>query len=266
MKIKKIIKKNWDEIGIATALGHYYSSQDSFDYEENSYVLEALRRSNTELNNASNEELHHYLISLDEEQIPGLISNVKGIAHEIYFVEAENEDGDQYKAYLFEETNHKGFDVVVYDEEGFEDHLQLKATDSVSYINNAAEEVGEENIVVTSELAEKIGVKSSGISNEKLTQDVEGVVDHLIEDQDLWNYVPALSAWSISLIAASLTKRYIKGGITKTKYISMLSVFAGAKVAKLSIIVALMSIPGVNVVTGALLFMKFAFSVKGSYK
>ncbi|WP_078544818.1 hypothetical protein [Litchfieldia alkalitelluris] len=264
-KVTKIVKQNWDEIGIATALGKFYMDKQSFDQEQYGHVIEALRRSNKQLHDADIDELQDYLSSLDESQIPGLVSNIKGIAHEVYYVEAENEDGDQVSAYMFEDTNHKDYDVVLYDEEGISTSFQLKATDSSSYVNEAIDRVGEENVVVTSELAEKMGLKSSGISNAQLETDVETVVDKLVEDKTLWDYVPALSAWSISLIAASLTKRYIKKEISKKEYVAMLTVFCGAKVAKVSIIIALMSIPGVNVVTGAVLFMKLAFSLKNTY-
>jgi hypothetical protein len=264
-KVSRVVRKNWDEMGIAAALGHFYTNGSSFDEEKYGHVIEALRRSNNDLHDADLDELHDYLASLDEEQIPGLVNNIKGIAHEVYYVEAENEDGDTVSAYMFEDTNHKDFDVVLYDEDGNSTYLQLKATDSSSYVNEAVDRVGEDHVVVTSEMAEKMGLQGSGISNQQLDTDVETVVDHLLDDPSLWDYVPGLSAWSISLIAASLTKRYINKEITQKQYFTMLTVFGGAKVAKVSIIIALMSIPGVNVVAGAALFMKMAFSIKSAY-
>jgi hypothetical protein len=265
-KISKVIKKNWDEIGIATALGQFYFDKNSFDYDQYGHVIEALRRSNNDLHDSDLEGIHQYVTSLDESQIPGLVSNIKGIAHEVYFVEAENEDGDYISAYMFEDTNHKDYDVILYDEEGNSTYLQLKATDSSSYVNDAIDNVGEDHVVVTSEMAEKMGLQSSGISNQQIQTDIETVLDRLMEDKSLWDYVPALSAWSISLIAASLTKRFVKKEIKKKEYITLMTVYCGAKVAKISIIIALLSIPGVNVVTGALLFLKTAYSAKNIFK
>jgi hypothetical protein len=263
-KISKVMKKNWDEIGIATSLGKFFIDKNSFDYDEYGYIIEAFRRSNKDLHDADIEELHQYLSELDDSQIPGLVSNIKGIAHEVYFVQAENEDGDNVSAYMFQDTNHKDYDVVLYGEDGTT-YLQLKATDSTSYVNDAIDNVGNDSVVVTSELAEKMGLQGSGITNGKLETDVEVVVDRLLENKTLWEYIPGLSAWSISLIAASLTKRYINKDITRKEFLMMLTVFCGVKAAKVSIIIGLMTIPGVNVVTGALLFMKLAYSVKNTY-
>ena len=138
------------------------------------------------------ETLREYVSSLDENQIPGLVNNVKGIAHEIYYVEMENGDGDSIEAYLFEDTNHPDYDVVLYDKEtGDTVQVQLKASDSASYVQEAADELGSDQVLVTSELAERMGFKSTGISNEKLQADVEDVVDQLIDNPSLWEYVTA---------------------------------------------------------------------------
>ncbi|MDZ5711373.1 hypothetical protein [Jeotgalibacillus haloalkalitolerans] len=264
-KIKKIVRNNWDEIGIATALGHFYSQGSQLDMEKHGYIIEALKRSNQELANADVNELQAYLQSLEEEQLTGLISNIKGIAHEVYYIEIENEDDDAIYAYMFEDTNHEDYDIVIYDESGSAESYQMKATDSEAYANQAIEEVGKDQVILTEELAEKLGTASSGISNKELTADVELVVDQLIENPSLWNYLPALSAWSIALIAASLTKRYINKQIDRKTYFQLMTIYCGAKVSKLAIIVAALSIPGVNIVAGAVLFLKVAFSVKNTY-
>ncbi len=44
-KIKKLIKKNWDEIGITAALGHFSITGTKIDYDQYGYVIEALKRS-----------------------------------------------------------------------------------------------------------------------------------------------------------------------------------------------------------------------------
>ncbi len=174
-------------------------------------MLSALRRSRADLAGASQEELRDYLRSLDEEQLPGLVNNVKGIAHEVWYVEAENADGDGVSAYMYGDTNHPDFDVVLVDDvTGEELELQLKTTDSTAYVENAIDELGAERVVVTEELANELGVESSGISNEELTADVEGVVDGIIDAPYLWDYVPALSAWSLALLVTSLTRRYLR--------------------------------------------------------
>lgn len=44
-----------------------------------------------------------------------------------------------------------------------------------------------------------------------------------------------------------------------------MAVFGGAKVAKRSLIIGLMTVQGVNVIKSALLFMKMVFSIKKVY-
>lgn len=264
-KIKKFTNKNWDEIGIAYALGDFYANGTNINMDDHGYIIEAIRRSKSDLANANVHDLHAYVSSLEEDQINGLVSNIKGITHELYFVEMENSDGDSIQAYIFEDTNHEKYDVVLYDESGPIDSLQLKATDSEAYAQSAINEVGSDQVVLTKELAVKMNVNSSGISNEQLTTDVEKVVDKLLEDTGLWNYLPYLSTWSIALIASSLTKRYIKKEIDKSTYWKLMTVYCGAKATKITIIIAALSIPGVNVVAGAVLLMKMLFSTKKIY-
>ncbi|TGD72206.1 hypothetical protein E4634_16195 [Mangrovimicrobium sediminis] len=144
-------------------------------------VLEALRRSNGVLADASEEELAEYVQGLDADQLPGLQNNVKGIYHELRFAQAENTDGDKYTAELFEATNHSGSDVRITNLETGEIHeVQLKATNYAHAIQAHNERYDSIDVLATSEVAEATpGVDSSGFSNAELKQDVEGVTDQL---------------------------------------------------------------------------------------
>ena len=85
-KIKKIIKKNWDELGIAAALGHFVASGSGEIDPDKMYIIEAIRRSRSDLHDADIETIREYVASLDENQIPGFVNNIKGIANEIYLL------------------------------------------------------------------------------------------------------------------------------------------------------------------------------------
>lgn len=265
-RIRQVVRKNWDEIAIATALGHFVTTRDDAISLEHGYVLEALRRSRSDLHHADIEELREYVSSLDGDQLAGLINNIKGIAHEVLYVEAENADGDTVHAYLFQQTNHPDTDVVLYDPSvGERTEIQLKASDSRAYVADAVDGLGADRVAVTSELAERMGLESSGISNERLTADVEDVVDRLHDDESLWDYVPALTTWSVALIVTSLARRYARGEISREQFLRMVALFAGAKAAKIALIVAALSVPGLNIAAGALLFLKLASSVREAY-
>jgi hypothetical protein len=266
-RIRQIVRKNWDEIGIAAALGHFavVDTVEELD-PKYGYVVEALRRSRTDLHGANLSELRDYVHSLHEDQLAGLVNNIKGIAHEVYFVEAENHDGDPVHAYMFTDTNHPHYDVTLINHAtGEHMDLQLKASDSHAYVDHAVHDLGHDHVVVTSEMAERMGLHSSGISNQHLTADVEHVVDKLEHDQSLWHYVPGMTAWSIALVIASLARRYAKGEISRERFLMMVGAFAGAKAIKIALIVAALSVPGLNVVVGALLFLKLATSVREAY-
>jgi hypothetical protein len=259
------VRRRWDELGIAAVLGDFYTSGD-ID-AENAYVLTALRRSRSDLSGATREQLRDYLGSLDDDQLPGLVNNVKGIAHEVWYVEAENTDGDSVSAYMFEETNHPDYDVVLVDETtGDELELQLKATDSTEYVTDAVDALGTERVVVTEELAGRLGLDSTGISNEELTTDVEHVVDVMVDSPDLWDYVPALSAWSLALLVVSLTRRYRRKEIDAQQYRRMLTKFGGLRVLKMVLITASLSVPGLNVAVGAALFLTTVRTVIDVYR
>ena len=218
------------------------------------------------MHDADIETIKDYVSSLDDEQIVGFVNNIKGIANEVYYVEAENSDGDTVKAYLYADTNHPGYDIYLYDENTNQIvEYQLKATDNEYYVQDAVDEVGSDHVMVTSELAKKIGLCSTGISNEQLEADVNVVIDKLIDDSSLWDYVPGLTAWSIALIIAGLSKRYANREITRQQFLTMVGVFAGAKAVKVALIIAALSIPGLNIVAGALLFLKMVSSVKEVY-
>jgi hypothetical protein len=85
---------------------------------------------------------------------------------------------------------------------------------------------------LTYELAEYMGLPDTGISNEKLTADVNTVVDTLIEDHSLWDDVPGLTAWSIALVIVNLAQRYARREISRGQFITMVGAFAGAKAVK----------------------------------
>ncbi|MEW6423341.1 MAG: hypothetical protein AB1523_01140 [Bacillota bacterium] len=264
-KIKKVIRRNWDEIGIAASLGHLAARGSDLE-PEHRYIIEAIRRSNNELHDASIEEIQDYVNSLEANQIPGFVSNIKGIAHEIYFVEAENSDGDTVYADLFPATNHPGMDVHLYNTAtGEEWDVQLKATDDASYALPAIAEHGQENVVLTSELAEKLGVQSSGIANEKIEADVKEVTSRLIDDPSLWDYVPAMFAWSVFQIVVELTRRYRRGELSRQKYLNMLAAFTGAKAIKIMALAAALSTPGLNILAAAFLFFRLIYTIRDTY-
>ena len=241
--LRRFIVGGWDEIGVAAALVHFTVTGDIA--EEDAYVLAALRRSRTDLADASRVELREYLAGMDGARMRGVVSNVKGIAHEIYYVEAENGDGDSTTAEMFEDTNHPDYDVILTDAAtGERWEVQLKATSSASYVREAVAELGAESVYVTEELARAEGLTSTGISNRELTADVRGVIDDIVDAPTPLGYLPMLCGWSLPMLLLALTWRLMRRRISRKGYVRSMTVWGAAKVAKIAACLAAFGMAG----------------------
>ena len=98
------------------------------------------------------------------------------------------------------------------------------------------------------ELAEELNLPSTGLSDENLEYRVEDVVDKLKDlshDDSVWDYFPALSVVTISIIIWNLHKQYKRGDISSSDFKWI--------VAKITTLMILLSIPVINVITGTAL-------------
>jgi hypothetical protein len=157
---------------------------------ESQLVLDALRRSDTDLTDASEAEISEYLSNYSSDQLKGIANNVKGIYHELLFVEDYNATHTDSYAELFGATNHPGSDIRIRDRESEEilQEIQLKATDSADYVQQHVERYPDIEVRVTEEAAAKLEhVESSGVSNEEITyqisEDFDILADNTIADQ-----------------------------------------------------------------------------------
>tara|TARA_R110000744_G_scaffold2614_2_gene10405 strand:- start:6702 stop:7526 length:825 start_codon:yes stop_codon:yes gene_type:complete len=264
----KYIKKNIDATLVLGALAKLtFGDTDNLNADEE-LVLQALKRAVPDLQGKGLDEVQDYLQVLNEEQLLGLANNVKGILHEIQFVQIENEDGDEITAALFTDTNHPDTDVLLTNEQTGETiAVQLKATDSSSYVNDWINNHDEGDILVTEEIADRMGLESTEISNEELTADVSEFISKLIkldDDDSLWDYMPGLPAISIAIAGYYLYLEYKKGKISfdtfKVKFVKL----TGIKIAKFTLIAGLMIIPGINVLVGAGLLFNLLYNT-GSF-
>ena len=267
--IKKVyISRRFDEAAILATLGKIAFTPEPTLLDEDYAVLAALRRSSAEWD-LSVSETAERLASYDESQIGGLVSNVKGILHEMEFQRLENEDGDSVVAALFPDTNHRTVDVQLLDQKtGNAWEVQLKATDDMSAIGAWVDSNPDTEILVTQELSERMGLPSSGLSNEDLTMRVEDFVDRMIEvgdevDETLWSNFPPLVAASAGIIVFELWRRYRSGRISFEEFRVLSFKTLGLKAAKYGAIFAALAVPGLNVVVGAYLLGSLIFAVNG---
>ena len=262
------ISKRFDEAAILATLGKLAFSSDPELLEQDYAVLAALRRSSPEWD-LSISDTTERLASYDDSQIGGLVNNVKGILHEMEFQRLENEDGDSVVAALFPDTNHRTVDVQLLDEKtGAAWEVQLKATDDMSAIGAWIDSNPNTEVIVTEELSERMGLPSSGLSNEDLTMRVEDFVDRMVEigddaEETLWGYFPPLVAASAGIIVFELWRRYRSGRITFEEFKALSFKTLGLKAAKYGATFAALAVPGLNVVVGAYLLGSLIFAVNG---
>lgn len=145
-------------------------------------VFDSVRRGYNQFEQASNDEILAYFDAVDPDSMGGHISNIKGILFEQVYVEQLAEQG--VEASVFAATNYPGVDVAVFDDGEVITELQLKATDSVSYINTTLTENPDITIVATSEVASSMNnelVINSGIEDVALENAVsETLLDEAI--------------------------------------------------------------------------------------
>jgi hypothetical protein len=260
----RYLNRNFDDFAILTFLAHLAFDPTFEITEENQAILSALRRSSEQFKYADINEIRSILNEYSEDQLHGLVSNVKGIAHEMEFVHIENSDGDGIYASLYPDTNHASYDIQLFDKtSGHHWPVQLKATDSASYVDQWQEQHPEGHILVTDELADELGLESSGMENGELTADTEEFVDKLIEFDDegsLSELFPALTVASSALVILELWQRYQSGQISYSKFKTLALLSAGKKGIKIGALIAVMSIPGVNVAVGALMLAQLIHS------
>jgi hypothetical protein len=209
-------------------------------------VLDALRRSTGELEpDAPVAEVADYVQGFDEDQLPGLINNVKGIAFELQWAADENGDGDGIDARLHPTTNHPDSDAVLASAGGAEQAVQLKATDSASLVRDAMEDNPDIPVVATSEVAGRVdGSIDGGIENGELTDSVEDTIDAL----DSGGLNPALGAAGAGGVAAGvqawpILRALRQGRIGRAQAKQLLAQRCGLSAAKATALVLALNSP-----------------------
>lgn len=141
-------------------------------------VFDAVRRGYNEFQFSSDSDIVDYFSSIDAESIGGHVNNIKGILFELEYTEQLDAQG--IDANIFSETNHPITDIYIMEDGEVINEMQLKATDSVSYIEETLQEHPDVEIVATSEVAAEVNsdmVIDSGIENSVLE---DTVFDELI--------------------------------------------------------------------------------------
>ncbi len=173
-------------VSIAITLGQLVAGQRSGWSDDQELVLDALRRSTTRLNDATDQELADYLTSQSPEQMRGVTSNVKGIFHEYLVARAENLDGDEKSAALIELTNHQGADLEYFIGGEIIGDVQVKAVQDPAAIINHFSRYPDIDVLATSEVTDLLSgmfgerLQDSTFRNDDLTQITQDAFNEII--------------------------------------------------------------------------------------
>ena len=140
---------------------------------EREEVFEAVRRGNHLFEDASNLDILNHFDLASAEELQGHVNNTKGILFEQEFQDKLEAAGVESNIHFA--TNHPDTDIQILDDGSLIEEIQLKATDSTSYINDALAENPDILVVATSEAANDTyaqEVLDSGISNTVLEEAV----------------------------------------------------------------------------------------------
>lgn len=264
---------NIDELMIMTVMGKIRNNEVLSSPEE-FIVLDALIRSTNKVTDLSSAVDYVKEISeRGQESLLGMSNNLKGILHEIQFVYDENTDGDQIFAILPESTNQPGFDVYLSNSEnGSSEWVQLKTTMNTQHVTDwiAKYPGNEDRIIVNEEMAQKLGLPSSGMKDSDLTFRTEEVVNKMIEHEDTLNEIISasvpLSVISIAFVIYQLHKKYKSNEITKDQFISMSAKMSGLKVSKIVLILSLLAVPVLGQIVAVVLISQLILGAAGIFK
>ena len=172
---------------------------------------------------AARESLQHTVQSMDDEQLQGFSNLLKGKLFELRYAEYLN-DGhlpEGFHAELASSANQAGWDIAIVNEQGqIAEALQLKATESVSYISHALEKYPYIDVVTTEEvyshatmgdMAEH--VINSGIPNDDLTDFVQEQILNAREDASS-DFFPSIIPYAIIAFSVAMDEKktdYQKG-------------------------------------------------------
>lgn len=102
---------------------------------------------------------------MDAHQLQGLIAGIKGKLFEIRYVDYLNDRHlpDGFHAELAHSANNQKWDISIFGDDGtMHNAIQLKATESVSYVHHALERCPNIDVVITSGLTPILSCRGSG--------------------------------------------------------------------------------------------------------
>lgn len=211
------------EIFAIAAMGYLLAGRiEEFNGPLGGLFIQSIRDRYPELHDASIQQIADHMHQYDPEELAGVVSMIKGRLFERLIEQHENGDGDEWTAHIYEDQSYPGSDIVFTNDAGDTVEVSLKASDSVSYVENALLRYPDIPIMATDEVAEHFlgdhRVTQAGVDNADMTEITEQNVEQLIDG------LQPVSAVNVGVagVAASTTANlwpfvvaYLRGRISR---------------------------------------------------
>lgn len=160
-----------------------------------------------DLNEAPLQKISARMGEYGENQMTGVLSNIKGRLFERLAAAAENSDHDAWIAKLHENRSHPSTDLILENQQtGEQFELSLKATDNPAYVEHALAHYPHDPILVTSEAGNHFAhdprVYLSDYSNEHLEHVTQQNFDELLAETHRHYFTTVASGVAIGSLLA----------------------------------------------------------------
>ena len=173
--------------------------------------LKSIRDRWSELSDASPEKISEFMNNYSSDQIPGVISTIKGKFFENLVEIHENNDGDEWTARLHDDESYTDSDMIITNAvTGETIELSLKATYSGNYVESVLSRYPDTPILTTSEVSEEFqdleNVIASEFSNSEIQVITESNFEELVHNLTPFNRSSVASASVVGIaLAAAVT-------------------------------------------------------------
>ena len=206
------------EAGIGGAFAALMTRHALDASRESELFMKAIRRSTTELTDASEAEIAEYVRAVaerSEASMRGLAHNVKGIFHEYLLLDRYADAASDTMAQMYESPRHPGTDLRFVSRTTGEvvDEVQIKAVASSSPVAQHLERYPHIRVLVTEEVAGEFDddrVGGSGFSNEALTRHTDDSLDAL-HDHTLGDRTGGTAATAALVGSAAEVMQMLRG-------------------------------------------------------
>lgn len=229
-------------------------------------VLLALRFAQPNLQSADLTEVQQFLHSIDTEHIVSLVKAIKQQLRGISCLKLQHQHDIMYVAYQKDEQN--ALEVCLQQPSGESMQLNFALPPQTPAIESSIQ-APEDHLMAGAEILASLKHPPHA-EQQVMLQSVEDAVDLWLtikdpNDEHFWDYFPAISIVSVSLVIYALFKRYQKQEITWQEFCWRAAKISGIKVTKIAMIGVLLGLPVIGQVTGAYLVAELLLNAKATW-